>query len=117
MIGLFLHILRNICILLDFLLFFSFFLPPIFAAVGSAGCGYFSSWGGEGAVIAMRTGRGSGDCVAFIFLFVYAIPFVVLGPRCTWSWHCVHYSCRYLTGSVVPLDAVALTAVACQPLE
>ena len=35
-----------------------------------------------GVVIATWTGRGSGDCIAFLLHLVYAVPFVVLVPRC-----------------------------------
>ena len=40
-----------------------------------------------GVVIATLT--GGGDCVAFLFIFVCDVPFLVLGIRCMWSWRIV----------------------------
>ena len=93
-----------------FILFFVFVPPPNCAAVCSVGCGSFSSRGG-GEVIATWTGREGGDYVAFIFLFVCAVPSVVLVLLCPWSWRRVRFPRLSLTSSMGD-PAVAVPTVA-----
>ena len=62
-------------------------------------------------VIATWTGRESGDCVAFLFLFVCAVSFVVLGLCCLWSWQRLRSPSCSPTGSV-EAQAVAIPTVA-----
>ena len=71
--------------------------------------GFFSSRGGVG-VILKWVRRGSGDCVVFLFIFVYAIPFSVLGPRCPWLWRLFCSPRHCPTGIVVTMADVAPTA-------
>ena len=63
-------------------------------------------------VIATWTGRGSGDCVAFLFLFVCAGPVVVLGLRCPWSWRRLRFPRRSPTGSLEAQSVSAKTVAA-----
>ena len=79
----------------------------------SCGCGicrmwfFFVEWGET--VMETLTWRGNRDCVVFILIFFYTAPFLVLVPRCLWSWWFLCSPCRFLTGITVPLAAVALT--------
>ena len=105
MIGCFLHILCNICILWDFSS--SPYCHPALYLCGCGPCRMCSVFVELGVtVIVTWTGMGSGDCVVFIFLFVYAVLSLVLGPRCPWSCRrlCSPRCCP--TGIVVLMVAV-----------
>ena len=108
MLGRFLCILRNICILWGF----SYFIC-CHPALYSCGCGPYGIWSIfvelGGAVIAKLTGRGSGNFVVFIFLFLYAVLCLVLVPRYLWSWRCLQYPRHCPTGIVFLMVAVAPT--------
>ena len=64
-----------------------------------------------GGVIGTWTGRGNGECITFLFLFVCVIPFVVLGLLCTWLWWRVRSPHCSPTG-IVGGSAVAVPTVA-----
>ena len=106
--GHFLRIFRNICILWDFYSFLCFHLAPYLCGGGPCGMWFFFvEWGGT--AIATWTERGSGECIIFIFLFVYAVPFSVLVSRCRWPWWRLHSPRFYMTGIGMTLAAVVPT--------
>ena len=92
--------LGSTCILSDFSSFFCFCPAPYMCGCVPCGMWLFFVWGGGGGVIATWTGRGGGNCVAFIFLCVCAVPFVVLGLCCPWSWRSLRSPCCSPIGSV-----------------
>ena len=67
---------------------------------------------GGGMVIGTGTGRGSGDCVDFLFLYVFVVPFVVRGLICLRLWRRVRFPRRSLIGIMGAPDVAATAIVA-----
>ena len=64
-------------------LFFSLFSSrPLLVRLRALRDVVLFSLGGRGMVIGMWTGRGIGDCVAFLFPFVLAVLFLVRARQC-----------------------------------
>ena len=91
---------------------FLFFHPAPY----SCGCGTCMMWSFflelGGTVITTWTGRESDDCVVFRFIFVYAVLFLVLGPRRPWSWQRLSSPSCCPTSTVVLMISVAPNVVA-----
>ena len=109
--GRFFLILCNIFILLDFSSFLCFIPAPYLCGCRPYSM-CFSFFAGGGGVIVTWTGRGRGDCVAVLFLFVCVFPSMVLGPHFLWSWRRLYSPCLLLTGIVEPLAAAVPTVAA-----
>ena len=113
-LGHFCHILCNICSLWG-----SFSFPYFHPLLYSCDCGPCMMWSVlfelVATVIATWKGRGSGDCALFICLFVYAILFWVLVPRCSWLWRRLFSPRSCPTGIVVLISLVPIVGASSSP--
>ena len=110
----FLCILRNIFSLWDFSSFP--YCHPALYLCGCGTCGMWSIFFVLGVtVIAIWTGRESGNCVIFIFIFVYAVLFLVLGLCCPWSWRSLRSPRFCLTGTAVLVAVVPIVGTSSSP--
>ena len=106
-LGRYFHIFCNICSLWDSFSF-TYFHPDLYLC----GCGTCMMWSvffelGV-TVIAAWTGKESIKCAVFIFIFVYATLFSMLGPHFPWLWRRLRSPCRCLTGTLVMVDVAQI---------